>query len=178
MTTSPKRGVLVFPLLASILLTACVSRSSYDALQTQYQQLQQQSAAQAAQIVRLQGAIKYTVNSDLLFAAGSWRMRLAGKDIIAKLAAKLVPTQQNQLWVNGYTDNAPIGPALRAQGITSNQTLSQKRSESVVEFLTSQGLNPSLVGAKGFGEADPVASNDTATGRARNRRVELTLNPS
>jgi chemotaxis protein MotB len=45
----------------------------------------------------------------------------------------------------------------------------------VMQFLISQGVKPSLLSAKGFGEADPVASNDTPTGRAQNRRVELTL---
>ena len=80
--------------------------------------------------------------------------------------------------MNGYTDNAPIGPALKRQGITSNQELSQKRADSVMQFLISQGVKPELVSAHGYGDADPVASNDTAAGRAQNRRVELTLAPS
>jgi chemotaxis protein MotB len=77
--------------------------------------------------------------------------------------------------VNGYTDDAPVGPALQREGVTSNQILSQKRAENVMEFLISQGLNPSLVEAHGFGDANPVASNKTPKGRAENRRVELTL---
>ena len=52
-----------------------------------------------------------------------------GKQVISKLAAKLAPTQENKLVVNGYTDNAPIGPALQRQGVTSNQILSQKRAD-------------------------------------------------
>ena len=44
-----------------------------------------------------------------------------------------------------------------------------------MNFMTSQGVNPGLVSAQGFGDADPVASNDTSAGRAENRRVELTL---
>jgi chemotaxis protein MotB len=83
--------------------------------------------------------------------------------------------QQTKIMVNGYTDNVPIGPGLMSQGITSNQVLSQKRAENVMQFLISQGVRPSLVSAKGFGEADPVASNDTPEGQAQNRRVELTL---
>jgi len=77
--------------------------------------------------------------------------------------------------VSGYTDNAPIGRALERQGVTSNEILSQKRAESVMTFLVSQGVNPDLISAKGFGDADPVASNDTAQGRAQNRRVDLSL---
>ena len=98
-----------------------------------------------------------------------------GKQIIAGFAAKLAPTQQNKLLVSGYTDNAPIGPALQRQGITSNEILSQKRAENVMEYLVSQGVKPDLVSAQGFGDSNPVASNDTAQGRAQNRRVELSL---
>ena len=102
-------------------------------------------------------------------------MRPQGKQIIARMAAKLAPTQQNKILVNGFTDNAPIGPALQQQGVTSNLELSQKRAEAVMAFLISQGVKPDLVEAHGYGEAQPVASNDTAKGRAENRRVELTL---
>jgi OOP family OmpA-OmpF porin len=51
------------------------------------------------------------------------------------------------------------------------------RADNVRTFLISQGLNPNLVLSKGFGDADPVASNDTPEGRAKNRRVELSLHP-
>jgi chemotaxis protein MotB len=102
-------------------------------------------------------------------------MRPQGQQIIANLAKKLAPTQQNHLMVSGYTDNAPIGEGLRRQGVTSNQELSQKRADAVMQYLISQGVKPDLVSAKGFGEADPVASNNTAQGRAQNRRVELSL---
>ena len=81
MTYHLKRGVLLLPLMAPVLLSACVSQSRYDDLQAQYKQLQQQNAtltaqvaADKAQICRLAGAIKYTVNSDLLFTSGGWDM--------------------------------------------------------------------------------------------------------
>jgi chemotaxis protein MotB len=182
MTYSLKRGVLLFAVTAPAFLAGCVSQSKYDELQAQAQQLQQQNsqlsaqvAADRAQISRLQGAIKYTVNSDLLFPPGGWQMSDEGKQVIAKLASQLAPTQQNKIVVNGYTDNAPIGRELQRRGITSNEVLSQKRAENVMEFLLSQGVKPDLVSARGFGEASPVASNSTAPGRAQNRRVELTL---
>ena len=182
MTFSLKGGLLLFPALAAVLLSACVSQRTYDELQAQYQQAQQQNAALSAQVAadkaqicRLQGAIKYTVNSDLLFPSGGWQMSDRGKQIIASMAAKLAPTQQNKILVSGYTDNQPVGPALQRQGITSNQDLSQKRAENVMEFIISQGLNPNLISAQGFGDADPVASNSTAQGRAQNRRVVLSV---
>ena len=59
--------------------------------------------------------------------------------------------------------------------MTTNEILSEKRAESVAQFLISQGLKPDMVAAHGFGEANPVASNKTAKGRAAKRYVELTL---
>jgi chemotaxis protein MotB len=165
----------------------------YTELQGQYTQLQQTSAAQAARssadiaalkkemdagkvhVTRLQNAIKYTVNSDLLFRSGSSDMSKEGQEVIAKLVPQLAPFQQSKLVVNGYTDNAPIGKALQQQGITSNEVLSQKRAEAVMAYLTAHGVKPDMIAAQGHGEADPVASNDTAQGRAQNRRVEVTL---
>jgi chemotaxis protein MotB len=175
MTDPAKHRLFIASLLSTTLLTGCVWKSDYEALQAQNQQLQQQVAADEQQISRLQGAIKYTVNSDLLFAPGSWQMRPQGQQMIANLAKKLAPTQQNHLVVSGYTDNAPIGPGLRQEGVTSNQELSQKRADAVMQYLISQGVKPDLVSAQGFGEASPVAPNDTAQGRAQNRRVELSL---
>ena len=169
-----KRSIVLAPLLGTVLLSGCVWKSDYDKVVAQNQQLQQQVTMQSteidtekAQITRLQGAIKYTVNSDQLFAPGSWQMSAQGKQIIAKMASQLAPTQQNKILVTGYTDNAPIGPELQSQSIASNQVLSQKRSDAVMQYLISQGLNPNLVMARGLGNTDPVASNDTAQGRRR-----------
>ncbi len=182
MTMSIKNGLIVGSMFSALLLTGCVSKSDYDAVQAKNMQLEQTVKDQQAQIeaakaqnTRLVGAIKYTVNSDLLFAPGSWKMSTKGKDIIAKMASKLAPTMQNKLVVNGYTDNSPIGPGLAAEGVTSNEILSQKRADAVAEFLVSRGVKQELVSAHGFGEANPIASNKTSSGRAKNRRVELGL---
>jgi chemotaxis protein MotB len=176
-------------LLAAIAFTAllpgCVWQSDYDKLQSQNQQLQQQVAsqestisAQQAQINRLTGAISYTANSDLVFAPGSWQMSARGQQIIAGFAQHLAPTQQNKLLVSGFTDNTPVGPGLASQGVTNNQELSQKRADAVMQFLISQGVRSDMVEAKGFGDSNPVAPNDTASGRAKNRRVVLSLTPA
>ena len=177
-----RHRLILGTLLSTTVLAGCVTRSKYDKLEAQNQQLQQQVAAKSseiaankAQIGRLQAAIKYTVDSDLLFPSGGWHMSTGGKQIIAKMAVKLAPTQQNKLLVAGYTDNAPIGPALQRQCITSNQVLSQKRAENVMEFLVSQGVKPELVSAQGLGDTNPIDSNDSAKGRATNRRVELSV---
>ena len=183
MRTGVKRGAMLFSILAPVFLTACAS-GELDALKAQNQQLkeqlatsQQQLETEKAQVDRLRGAIKYTVNSDLLFPSGGWQMSDSGKAVIARLAEKLAPTQQSKILVNGYTDDKPIGPALQRQGITTNEQLSQKRADTVMQYLVSKGVKQDMVSAHGYGEADPVASNTTAVGRAQNRRVEITLAP-
>jgi chemotaxis protein MotB len=169
-------------LAATLLLAGCVSQQKYDALQSRYDQLNQTMSAQInsqqMHIERLQNAIRITVNDQLLFPSGDWELSLGAQQTIAKMAPILAPMQQTQIAVNGYTDNVPIGPVLRREGITTNLILSQKRADNVMNFMISQGVNPALVSAQGFGDSNPVASNDTAQGRAQNRRVELTLTGS
>jgi chemotaxis protein MotB len=165
--------------LTVLLLSACVLQQSYDALENDYNQLNQRLSGEISQqqvhITRLQGAIKVAVNSDLLFPSGSWQMPPEAAQLIARMAPILAPFQQTKIIVTGYTDNVPVGPELRRQGVDSNQQLSLKRVQTVDNFLVSQGVNQNLVSAQGLGDADPVASNDTPQGRAQNRRVELTL---
>ena len=190
MITTPSRnwwlvaGVALLPLLSS----GCANtendalkaqnqqlQSQNQQLQSQNQQLESQNQQLQTQVDRLQHAVAYTVNSDLLFKSGSWEMSDRGKDIISKLSQKLAPTQQNKVIVSGYTDNAPVGSRLKREGVTSNQELSQKRADAVMQYLISQGVKPDNVAAQGFGDADPVAPNDTAQGRAQNRRVVLSV---
>jgi outer membrane protein OmpA-like peptidoglycan-associated protein len=121
--------------------------------------------------------VLYTVNSDLAFPPGGWQLSAAGKELFAKFVKKLAPTQEAKLYVSGFTDSVPIGPELIAHGITSNGQLSQMRADNVMQFLISQGVKPNLITAKGFGDSDPIASNDTPAGQAKNRRVELSLYP-
>jgi|RhiMethySRZTD1v2_1073278.scaffolds.fasta_scaffold463700_2 chemotaxis protein MotB len=164
---------------AMLWLAGCVTQQKYDALEADYQQLNQTMSAEIAanqmHITRLQNAIKVSVNSELLFPSGDWQMPAEAQQTIGKIVPILAPMQQTRIMVNGYTDNVPIGPGLMRQGVTSNLDLSQRRADNVMQFLISQGVKSSLVSAHGVGEADPVAPNDTAEGRAQNRRVELTL---
>jgi chemotaxis protein MotB len=171
-----KTRIFVVPALALLALAGCgPSQKDFDALKSQNDQLQSQNSQLQSDVRRLRGAIRYTVNSDLLFRPGSWEMSPEGQEVIAKLASQLAPTQTNKLVVNGYTDNAPIGASLKRQGVTTNQQLSEKRAQAVAQFIVSRGVRPELVSAVGHGEADPVAPNTTAQGRGQNRRVEIGL---
>lgn len=171
---------------AALLMAACVPQQKYDAslqrnaeLEAQYKQLNDTLGAEITghtmHISRMQDAIKVSINEDLLFPSGGSEMSDNAKASIAKVAAVLAPHQKNKIDVNGYTDSTPIGPELAKQGITTNQILSQKRADSVMQYMISQGVKPDMVASHGFGEANPVASNDTPEGRAQNPRVELTI---
>jgi chemotaxis protein MotB len=178
MTVNLSRGAAIAGGVA-LMLAACVPAQQYDALDNDYNQLNQrlsgQIATQQVHITRLQNAIKIAVNSDLLFPSGGWQMPPAAAQTISQMAPILAPFQQTTIIVTGYTDNVPIGPELMQQGVTSNEQLSLMRAQTVASFLISQGVNPSLVQTRGLGDADPVTPNDTPQGRAQNRRVEITL---
>jgi flagellar motor protein MotB len=76
--------------------------------------------------------------------------------------------------VGGYTDNVPIGPQLQAT-ISVNLDLSARRAVSVINYFISHGVKPGLISAQAFGETNPVAPDDAPEGRAKNRRVDITL---
>ncbi len=111
---------------------------------------------------------------DLLFALNDFdgQLRLDSAEVpesmtpfLKTAAADLKQLKAGHvLEIAGYTDNT--GDA------ALNLALSQKRAEAVREALIKYGADPNMLVAKGYGEADPVASNDTAEGRLRNRRIE------
>jgi chemotaxis protein MotB len=118
-----------------------------------------------------------TMASDLAFASGSYTLTRAGK---AKLNALLPQLQSgmgpnDKLVVYGYTDNQRISAAMKKRGIIDNLDLSSRRADAVVRYLTSKGINPNIVSAKGRGDTHPVAPNDSAKSRAQNRRIEVVV---
>jgi chemotaxis protein MotB len=155
--------------LGALILSACVSQSQYDAAVAENQQLK-------AQLAALQAQQKYVEAADLLFPSGGFQLTPAGQ---AELANNIVPKlkglQNAKIVVYGYTDNTPVGPELQRQGIPDNLVLSTRRAATVANFLISQGVNPNIVSAKGVGDTRPVAPNDTPQGRAKNRRIEITV---
>ena len=160
---------------ALVLLNGCVTETKYNALEQEYQQLQAALSSDQAQIVLLEGKLKVTMVDQVLFPEGGFRLNSQAKAVLGKLVPTLSGLQQTKIIVDGYTDNVPIGPGLKREGISSNLELSSRRADVVVEYLVNQGVNQNLISAQGFGESNPVASNDTPDGRAQNRRIEVTL---
>ena len=107
---------------------------------------------------------------DVLFATGQATLTQAGMANLRKLADALQQNPERTVLVEGFTDS--VG------GAAYNQDLSDRRAASVRNALTSMGVAPQRVAMKGYGEAHPVAANDTAGNRQLNRRVEIVLSNS
>lgn len=106
---------------------------------------------------------------DVLFSTGQSRLQGEGARTMDKLAAFLRRYPQRTAAIEGYTDS--VGSE------ASNQSLSDRRANAVMDALVGLGVPGNRLRSRGFGEARPVASNDTAEGRQMNRRVELVFAP-
>ena len=105
--------------------------------------------------------------SDVLFDTASSTLKPGAREKLARVSGILVSHDGLRLEVEGHTDS--VGTDLYNQG------LSERRAESVRAYLVDQKFAAGSVGASGFGEGQPVATNDTASGRQQNRRVELVV---
>ena len=106
--------------------------------------------------------------SDVLFDTGSFTLKPGAREKLAKISGILLAHPGLILQIEGHTDSVGSDEY--------NQQLSDRRAGSVQEFLVQQGVSSGSVTAVGLGKMEPVASNDTAEGRQRNRRVELVVN--
>jgi len=161
--------------VAGFVLTACVSQSVYDEQAAQLKEAQAQVAAQQEQITKMQSEDRWVMAGDLLFPEGGYQLTPAGQAALSEHVPQLKSVQKIKVVVYGFTDNTPVGSALRRAGIADNLDLSSRRAATVVAYLRSQGINPNILSAKGFGETHPVAPNETPEGRAQNRRIEIVL---
>ncbi|MHC4870866.1 MAG: OmpA/MotB family protein [Planctomycetota bacterium] len=113
---------------------------------------------------------------DFLFSSGSWIIKSGAKGMLKEMSAVLAP-ENFGLMVVGHTDNEPI-KKLKKKGIKSNRHLSLIRALAVVDYLEKYCKYPSkLVYPAGWGELQPVASNSSKSGKAKNRRVEIYIDP-
>jgi len=161
--------------LTALMLAACVSEQKYEQQTQELQAARAQAAAEQAQIAKMQAENNWVVAGDVLFPEGGYQLSPSGQAALSQYAPRLQSLQNAKVVVYGYTDNLPVGPALRQAGIAANVDLSSKRADTVVAYFRAQGVNPNIMSAKGFGDTHPVASNDTPDGRAKNRRIEIVL---
>ena len=174
-----KRAMTV--ILAAALLGGCVSDSTYNKevnTANTYKQLNTQLsgevAADQAEIQQLQGVIRVTLANGILFPEGGWQLNAQGKATLDRLAPVLAQLTGQRIEIKGYTDNLPIGPELKDR-FPNNVALSNARAQSVANELVTHGVPGSMLAVTGYGDADPVASNETPAGRAKNRRVVMDI---
>jgi outer membrane protein OmpA-like peptidoglycan-associated protein len=105
--------------------------------------------------------------ADVLFAFGKFDLQPPAREALAKFTGIVLAHPSLHLAVEGYTDSVGTD--------TFNQTLSEQRANTVRAYLIGQGLDPNSITATGYGKSNPVASNDTPTGRQQNRRVEIII---
>jgi outer membrane protein OmpA-like peptidoglycan-associated protein len=105
--------------------------------------------------------------SDVLFDTGKYTLKPGAREKLAKVSGIILAYPSLNLEVEGNTDS--VGTE------ESNMKLSENRANAVRDYLVEQGISSSSVEARGFGESQPVATNDTAAGRQQNRRVELVV---
>ena len=159
----------------ALMLAACVSEQKYEQQTQQLQQTQAQVATQQQQIAKMEEQDKWVVAGDLLFPSAGYQLTAKGKQALKEYVPRLQSLQNAKVVVYGYTDNKPVGGALKRKGIADNLDLSSKRADDVVAYFVAQGVNPNIISAKGFGDTHPVAPNDTKQGRAENRRIEIVV---
>jgi OOP family OmpA-OmpF porin len=110
-----------------------------------------------------------TLGADTFFNFDKYDLKPAGMAKLDELAAKLqqLGSAVTAISVTGHTDS--IGSE------AYNLALSERRAQTVVNYLEQRGVNPNIIQARGMGKSNPVASNATPAGRAQNRRVEITV---
>ena len=120
------------------------------------------------------GKVYVAMSDKLLFESGSARVDKRGKEALAKLAEVLNKQSDIDVYIEGHTDSKPINTAQ----FKDNWDLSVIRATSVVRILTKDyGVKPLQIQPCGRGEFMPVADNETADGRAKNRRTEIIMAP-
>jgi len=174
-------GRAIVLLLALALVAGCVSEQKYNLAVQQsqtYQELNQQLQAEVqadqVEIKQLQDRVKVTMVDEILFPEGGWQIDQKGERTLDKIVPVLKGLTDKRINVMGFTDNVPIGPELKKR-FPSNWELSTARATDVVRYLVHKGVNPNMLSATGYGEQQPVASNDTAAGRRKNRRIEVEI---
>lgn len=125
------------------------------------------AAARAEPCADLQSAIDTAMGGPITFASDGFGLTPADEQTLTQVADKLKACPGAQATINGYSDDAGAEPV--------NIAMSSQRAQRVADFLNAHGVAADRLVVKGFGSVNPVAGNDTAVGRARNRRVEIAV---
>jgi chemotaxis protein MotB len=144
------------------------SQSQYDGL---VRSLKDEVRKGELQVRQYKDMLTVEVAEQLFFDSGKAALKDSGKEVLKRVGEALKGYDDKIVRVIGHTDNVPISTAQ----FPSNWELSVARATTVVRFLQGAGLPPERLIASGRGEHSPIAANDDADGRRKNRRIEITL---
>lgn len=147
-------------------------QETYDGL---VKNLKKELKAGQIEVTQLRDGLRVNVSQDILFDSGSAALDKNGIEVLGRVATELKKSG-HQILVIGHTDNKPIRPAL-ARRYPSNWELAGARASSVVRLFADSGLSSKRMQAVSVADSQPVASNKTEEGRAKNRRIEIRLRP-
>jgi chemotaxis protein MotB len=139
-----------------------------------FSQLKALVDAGTIEVMFREGRMVLKLSNAILFDSGKTQLRPEGETAVGKIVPALLSVGKREFLVSGHTDNVPIKTAR----FKSNWELSTARAVSMVNVMIAAGYPPDQLGAAGFGEFDPVASNDTEDGKELNRRIEIVLMPT
>jgi len=125
-------------------------------------------------ISELKGKLTVNMEAAILFDSGKAEVKDDGLEILLKIVETLKSVKDKAIRIEGHTDNVQISGAL-SRVFPTNWELSAARAINVARYLQQQGLDPAVLSAAAYAEYKPVADNATKEGRAKNRRIEITL---
>lgn len=153
-------------------------QTSSEQRQAQYNALVQKLSTEVQQgqlkVRQYQNMLSVDVAEQIFFDSGRAALKGSGKAVLKKVGEALKSYEDKIIRVAGYTDNVPIAKSMQ-NVYPTNWELSVARATNVVRYLQDVGVSPERMVASGRGEYAPVASNDTAEGRQKNRRIEIML---
>lgn len=150
-------------------------KGTFDKLQ---EKMKEEIAHGDIQLTHSGGKLRVGLVDKILFHSGEASISKRGEGVLARVGGVLAGIEDRQIQVSGHTDTTPISDKLKAQ-FPTNWELSTARATNVVRFLSEKASVPAKrLMASGYGEHEPIASNKSPAGRARNRRIEILLTPS
>jgi chemotaxis protein MotB len=126
---------------------------------------------QVQTVIAERGLVIRLLTDQVLFDSGAAELKPQAAPVLTKVAEIVAQEAKHQVMVEGHTDSVPI----RGSGFPTNWELSTARASRVVRFLIAGGVAQQRLSAGGYAALHPIATNDTAAGRSRNRRVEIVL---
>jgi outer membrane protein OmpA-like peptidoglycan-associated protein len=135
----------------------------------QERQLRERTAGTDVQVIRRGDDLVLNIPSGITFATDSTAIQPEFQRTLDQVAGTLAEYRETYIDVYGHTDSTGSD--------AYNQQLSERRALSVADYLSAHGVQPARIGTRGYGETQPIASNDTDAGRAANRRVEVKIVP-